>query len=87
MTTMKAMDSFSFGTPMRAQYTSNKTWVVCGDEDYRCELVEGDYIFLINFMGYRTETYFTGIEDDNLIVDGAVHVPLNAIVFIGRINE
>ena len=52
MTTMKAMDSFSFGTPMRAQYTSNKTWVVCGDE-----------------------------------VDGAVHVPLNAIVFIGRINE
>lgn len=83
---MKAVSSFTYGVPMHAQVTSNQSWKINGDQDYTCELVDGDYIFMINFQGMRQEVMFTRIEDNAIVDENGNFYNLNSLVFLGRLE-
>lgn len=83
------LPSFAIGFPIKMENSKNSTIIFTGpDEDYICELVPGDRIFMINHLGYTTEDILISADIDAQVLKtetGEAH--LIGLVFIGRIDE
>ena len=78
------LESFTYGSPMRAQVTTNQTWIITGNEEHKCELLGGDYVFAIDNRGFDKLFTFTRVEDDCLVDDKENFIPIRNLVFLGR---
>lgn len=85
---MKQIQSYAIGCPINdlPQNNNNFDVFVGQDEDYKCELTEGDEIFMITHDSFRHETIYEKYDKEEKVLyyeDGTVNI--NILCFLGRI--
>ena len=83
------LPSFAIGFPIKMENSKNSTIILTGlDEDYKCELVPGDRIFMINQLGFIIEDILISADIDAQVLKTESAEPhLSCLVFIGRIDD
>lgn len=65
----KVFSSFAVGQVVNVTRTPNNTYIINSDEgNYKCEVVEGDEVCIINFKGYMTTDIIDSIDIENNII-------------------
>lgn len=70
--------------------TPNSTFVFTGDDDnYKCELVPGDRIFLINHLGYSVDDILmsVNVEEKTIELEKTGTVNVHSNLFLGRVDN
>lgn len=84
---MKQIQSYAIGYPIKLspQRNNNFDVFIGKDEDYKCELTEGDEIFMISHDGFRHETMYERYDkEENVLYYEGGNVNLNVLCFLGR---
>lgn len=83
----KYFDSFAIGQLINITKLSNNIYVIDSKEgNYRCEVVLGDEVFILNINGGFTQDMIINIDENNKIITFAKNgsQDLHSLLFIGR---
>lgn len=84
---MKVFNSYAIGQIKKSKRTSNQTYIFIGEnENYKCEVVEGDVVSILKFNGQFTEDTIISVDVDNhtITFEKIGEVFNSSLMFIGK---